>query len=120
MAGSFTSKKYATDNGDVVNIRVQATTIACVIDGVTNAESGDPLSDGFPSAKVSGGRREIGINARTVTLTLTAAKVGYTEGKPLTIPALTEAFYIKCTSGKTGTYLGVACKVIGRSAEVIK
>lgn len=120
MPGTFTRAKYETNRGLVTNIRVQDETIACVINSVGNDEPDADRTGGLPSAKVSGGRREIGINARTVTLILTAAKTGYTIGKPLTIPALTKDFYDACEPGETGTYLGVACEVIGRTEEVIK
>lgn len=120
MPGPFTRGKYETNRGLITNIRVQDETVACTINGVANDEPTGDRTGGLPSAKVSGGRREIGINARTVTLILTAAKAGYTVGKPLTIPALTSDFYDACETGETGTYLGVACEVIGRSDEVIK
>jgi hypothetical protein len=119
MPGSFERSKYETNKAFVTGIRVQDETIACTIGGITNDPPEGARTSGFPSARVSGSSRTIGLNARTVTLTLTAAKTGYTIGKPLTIPALTPEFYDACETGETGTYLGVACEVIGRKDESV-
>lgn len=119
-SGAFQNAKYETDNGNIVAIKVQPETIACTIDSTANDEAAGTLTAGFPSAKVSGSRRTIGINARTVSIRLTAALSGYKADSILRIPALTPAFYTACSTGATGTYLGTACEVVGRSPESIK
>lgn len=119
-SGVFQLARYETDQGNVVNIKVQPETIAASIGGQTNIAATADLSPGFPSAKVSGSNREIGINARIVTVKFTAAKTDYKPDSPLKIPALRPAFFNACQIGAEGTYLGTACRVVGRRAESIK
>lgn len=119
-AGAFSTTKYQTDAGNIVPIKVQPETLACTIASTSNTAPTGDLTAGFPSAKVSGSNRTIGINARTVSIKLTAALAGYKDDSPLKIPALTPTFFNACSVGATGTYLGTACRVIGRRGESIK
>lgn len=119
-AGGFLKAIYETDAGNKVNVKIQPETLDAVIGGVTNNSASGPLTAGFPSAKVGAGRRTIGINCRLVRIKFTAAKAGYKVDAPLTIPALTPAFYNACTTGATGTYLDTACEVIGRTGEDLR
>lgn len=119
-SGAFSASKYETEQGNIVPIKVQPETEALVIGGVTNNPPAGSLTTGFPSAKVSGSNRTIGINARTVTIRLTASLSGYKDDSPLTIPCLTPTFFAACQFGATGTYLGTACRVVGTRAEKIK
>lgn len=121
MAGSFQRAKYSTDTGTVVNVRVQPETLALDIGGNTNDEPSGNRAAGWPSAKVSGGRRTIGINCRSVSLQFTGTPpTGYKALGIISVPIMTKATYDLITQGDTGTYLGAAVEVIGKSGEVIK
>jgi len=119
-SGAFSLTRYETDQNNIVNIKVQPETLAATIASVANDAPTGALTSGFPSAKVSGTNRTIGINARTVSLKLTASLTGYKDDSTLKIPALTPAFFAACQVGATGTYLGTACRVVGRRGESIK
>lgn len=119
-SGAFQPSKYITDFGNVIPIRVQPETLTLEIDQTINVAPNGDVEDGFPSAKVSGTKRSLGINARTVTVAFTASKDGYKDGSPITLPALQPALFQAASYGKTGTYLGSPIRVVGRSAEVIK
>ena len=119
-SGPFSLAQYQTDQNNIVPIKVQPETLAASIGGQTNSSASGTLSAGFPSAKVSGTNRTIGINARTVSIKLTATLSGYKSDSTLKIPALTQTFYNACQVGATGDYLGTACRVVGRSPETIK
>ena len=119
-SGAFSLTRYQTDQGNIVNIKVQPETVAASINSATNTAPTADLTAGFPSAKVSGTRRTLGINARTITIKFTASKAGYKDDSPIKIPALTPAFFNACQVGATGSYNGTNCRVVGRSPEVIK
>lgn len=118
-AGAFSIESYETDPGIIHSIRVQPETLEAVIGAVTNdAADGEPT--GLGSASVSRGRRANGINARLVRLRFTAAPpTGYLPNGTVTIPALTPEFYDAAIRGATGTYLGIAVEVAGRSPETV-
>jgi hypothetical protein len=120
-AGAYTLSKYdATYATEIHPIRVQPETIAASIGTVTNAPPAGALTSPI-SCSVSRGNRQIGLRARLVRLTYSAANApaGYdTRGGTITIPALTEAFYNVAIRGASATYLGETMTVQGRSAEV--
>lgn len=119
MAGAFSKTKYETDGGSIVNIKVQPETLAANITDTNDAPSGS-VTAGFPSAAVQLGRREIGIKARAVSLEFTATlPTGY-KGGLVRIPILTKALYDAISVGSTGTYLGAAVRVVGKSPESIR
>lgn len=116
-AGQFVSSRYTTNDGGVCPCRVQPETLALVIDGVTNAATTDAI-DQEASALMSGGKRQFGVIARTVTIEWTAAPPeGYDPNQLLTVPCLQQAIYNGAKKDTTGTYLGVGVKVKGRSPE---
>lgn len=117
-AGAFEIVGYSTDNGDIVPLRVQPETVAAVL-GTPNASAGSTFAVGFPSAQVSKGKRAIGINARTVSIRLTAVLAGYKEDSILRIPVTTQARWTALTKGTPVTYLSTAGVVVGKSPEVI-
>jgi len=121
-AGEFTRSVYETNEGNFANIKVQPETLLATIDGVINVAGAGPTNQ-EASAQVSKGKRTIGINARTVTLEwVSGVPAGY-SGDPVTIPALTPAFYNACnpnSSTATGTYLEEAVRAVGRSPETVK
>lgn len=118
-AGAFQIEAYETDPGTIHAIRVQPETLAATIGGTANAAATGAIV-GLGSASVSRGRRANGINARLVRLRFTGTPpTGYLENGTVTIPALTPEFYDAAIRGATGSYLGVAVEVSGRSPETI-
>jgi hypothetical protein len=114
-AGPFQLSRYERDNADIHPIRVQPETI---IGGTNPAPGGAPTSD--ISARVSGGRRTLGLTARKVRFVFTAgAPTGYRPGSVLTLPVLTPAAYAALTRGSTFTYLGGTATVVGKSPEYV-
>lgn len=119
MAGAFTLSKYETDLDNVVPIKVQPETLAANIGAANAAPAGDSEA-GFPSADVSRSKRSIGIHARTVSIKFTATPpTGYAANSIYRIPILTKTVYEGISKGDTGTYLSVACQVVGKSPEFI-
>jgi hypothetical protein len=127
-SGSFVRSKYQMTSpaNVVVPIRVQPETLTLECDSVENEPPSGEITEGWPSARVSGGRRSLGIFARTCSFVITAQfPAGYKEGSVLTLPCLNRAFAAAVDSGKTGTYTvaGAARPVefIGKPrAEVVR
>lgn len=125
-AGDFLDAFYQTDNGDIVPIRIQPETASLTLNAVANAAATGPASPGFPSAKVSGGRREFGINARLVRVRFTGTlPPGYSGGKSIiTLPVLAQSVWAGYSKGQTGTYTlnGTAYDVafVGKTGETVK
>lgn len=119
--GPFSYVKYETNDGLIVPIKIQPETEGLVLDSVTNTGATGSLTPGAPSAKVSGSKRSIGINARTVTVRLTAdgsgANAGMKQGSLIRLPVFTPTSYAAYSKGNTGTYKGIACEFAGHSAE---
>lgn len=107
-AGSFVRSKYEYGKkaSTVLPIRVQPETISFEIDSVENTPPTAAITEGWPSARVSGGRRGIGIYARMVSFVITSADKppGYKVGGVLSIPVLNKALAAKIAPGATGTY----------------
>ena len=119
-AGAFVKSKYEAtpDNGGgIYSVKVQPETLACVIATVANAAPAGAV-DQKVSARVGGGKRKIGMNCATISLKFTGTlPTGYKMDGILTIPGLTPAFRAAAAVGATGTYLGQAVEVIGKSPE---
>lgn len=121
-AGEFQRAIYQTNAGNFASVRVQPETLAATIDSVANDEGAGPINQ-EASAQVSKGKRTIGINCRTVTLKFTGTLPDDYTGDPVTIPALTPAFYDACNPNSdtaTGTYLGQPVEAVGRSPETVR
>lgn len=117
--GAFQISKYESDEGGIYAIRVQPETLALTINGTANAAPAGAV-DQEGLARVSGSRRRIGIKARLVRFKFTAQPTGggYEIGETLTLPVLTQATYNAIPrAGGTGTYLGAAIEVIGKSPQ---
>lgn len=117
-AGEFTSSKYESNSGSIYKIRVQDETLSATIGAVANTA---PIAavDQEVSAKASGGKREIGMIARTVTLRFTGTlPTGY-SGDDVTVPVMQSSTFDSWTTpaDQTGTYQGVAVTLVGQSAE---
>lgn len=119
-AGKFTRSTYESDDGKIRSIRVQPETLAATLGGTANAAPAGTLTTGLGSAKVSGSRRSLGCNARTVTLQFTGAVPdGYMPESVVTIPILTKALFDAVAKGTTGVYLGVAVIVLFKTPEYV-
>lgn len=119
--GAFSRSKYdCEDTGLIHPIRVQPETLAASITGTANAAPSGAVSSNI-SARVSAGRRTLGLVARSVNLAApaTGQPDGYQAGGVTRIPALTTAFYNKATKGATCSYLGVDYTVISRTSEKV-
>lgn len=124
-AGSTTKSVYETNSNVFYRCRVQPETLTLEINGQTNdAGSGTPVAN-TPSAKMTGGRRGIGINARLIRLEFTGTlPPGYKMGGILTLPILTPAVFNAIGLDQTGTYTlngtGYDVQVIGKTPEAIR
>jgi hypothetical protein len=118
-AGNFTRTFYESDGNVVYRARVQPETLALDIGGSTNDAPAGPAT-GEGSAKMNGGTRELGINARSVTLAWTATPpTGYDANAVVRVPVMTPAFFQAISLGDTGTYLGAAIEVVSLKSEAI-
>lgn len=120
-AGLFVRSKYTAsyDNTAIHPIRVQPESIAASIGGTTNAAPTGAINNPI-SARVTGSKRTLGLNARKVTIAApaTGQPTGYAPGGTTSIPALNEAFYNAAIKGTPVTYLGVSTfVVVSRSQE---
>lgn len=118
-AGVFTVVNYQMDSGDIAAVRVQPETLAAVIGGETNsAPTGDRTRTG--RVKVSGSKRAYGVHARFVSFVWTADPpdgYGQSSGK-IIIPD--PDVFAAINQDDTGTYLGSAIRVSGKSPEVVR
>lgn len=117
-AGRFSRSKYESNNGEIFPIRVQPETEAATFGGAANVPPA-AAADQPVSARVGGGNRQIGIKARSVTVTWSGAPpAGYTEGQLIRIPILTEDLYDSISpQSTTGSYLGAGIVVVGVNPE---
>jgi hypothetical protein len=120
-AGSFTVTRYAASYGDgdqIHPIRVQPETIAASIGGTANNPPSGSQNNPI-QCRVGGGRRSIGLRARSVTLRapISDPPDGYRPGGITKIPALAEAFYDAAVKGASCSYLGSTFTVVSRSRE---
>lgn len=106
-AGAFVRSKYQMTFPEnvVVPIRVQPETLTLTIGNTANTAPGTDVTSGWPSAQVSGGRRGLGIYARTASFVITGTPpAGYKAGSVLTLPILNRALAALIDIGVQGTY----------------
>lgn len=105
-AGSPVTVGYENGAGVIHPIRIQPETLSVTLNSIANAAPTTAIASNVPSAKVSGGRRSIGINARLVRIRITAATPppGYKVGSPIALPVLTQTAFAAYGKGQTGTY----------------
>lgn len=121
-AGVFTRSRYQAsyDDTQIHPIRVQPETIAMADSGApttTNAAPTGSISNPI-SAKVSAGRRELGLKPRRFVLEVTGTPpTNYSAGSRVTLPILTESFYNAIAVNDTVTYLGATWEVISKIPE---
>jgi len=119
-AGAFEIGRYINNDAVVFGCRPQPETKALVIATITNAYPVGAVTAPV-QARLSGGKRRIGMTARTVTLNFTGAPpAGYSAGRSIRVPCFAQAIYNAATFGAVGTYLGAAVAVVGRSPERIR
>lgn len=120
-AGAFVYSKYQNDVNGIHKVKIQPETLLLEVDGIANvAPLGD--IDTVGSAKVSKGKKAIGVGCRTVTIRFTGTPpTGYKAGGLLRIPILTSALYTSAiTPGATFEYQGVAAELVFASPETRK
>lgn len=115
-AGPFTRAFYqlsSENGGGVVACRVQPETLTFQV-----APSGPATIPG--RARMSGGKRRFGINARAITgVWVGAAPDGYDPNGTIRIPILNPADYATLSLGETITYLGNDLQIVGRTPEAV-
>lgn len=118
--GNFKRSKYVSNGGTrIYPVRIQPETEGLTIGGVANAAVVAEATE-EPSAKVSGGRRGLGVNCRKVRIQFTATPpTGYAANKTLSVPILQPSVFEGISKGNSGTYLGVAVEVVGKTPEFI-
>lgn len=118
--GVFETGIYVDNRGSFRGIRVQPETKALEIDGVSNAYAAGPV-DAVPRAKVSGGRNSYGVNARKVTIRLTAANPApYAPGSTISLPWFVRTTFDALLPDSTGTYNGQPIILVGTTPEKTK
>lgn len=110
-AGVFENVAYELNNGTILSCRVQPETKDLTLDGKKNDPPTGAIVAGYGSVRISGGNRQIGIKARSVTIKFTAAKAGYKEGQSIRLPIFSKTIWEGIAKGQTGTYQGAACVV---------
>lgn len=119
-AGQFERSFYATDNGDIVKLRVQPETLSADFAGTANAGAVGPASAGFPSADVSSSRRSIGIHPRYVTCAWTTAPTGYDDRQVFDIVVPVKATWDAIVDGSAVTYAEGTAEVLNKTPELIR
>jgi len=116
-AGAFARSKYEADNDDVHPIKVQEETLTANLGGVNAAPAG--AVDNTQRVRVSGGKRAYGVKARYASIRFTAQPPAtYKADQVLRIPILTKAIFDGLIPDvTTGTYLNVACIVVGKTGQ---
>lgn len=116
-SGAFVVSKYETDSGEIMPIRIQPETAVTSIGSGANTAPSANVTIPF-SARARGGKRKLGVTARTVTLRpVGTSPAGYKEGQLLIVPILKPALYNATKNGDSATYLGTPFLVVGKSPE---
>lgn len=120
-SGAFISTIYEDNAGNLFSARVQPETLALTVDGVANAAPAGPLPAGVASANMSGSRRQNGINARRINLTLPDGGTPPADykGTPLSVPILTAVLFAAISKQSTVVYLGATWNVAGTTPEKV-
>lgn len=116
-AGKFVVSKYEGDGGYVWSCRVQEETLDLTIDGTANAAPDGDVDIDLGGIRLRPGKRQLGVNPRTVQLEFTGdIPTGYT-GDDLVVPILQKSVFDGYSVDDTGTYLGQAVKVVRKTPE---
>lgn len=116
-AGKFETAKYEAISGTIYPCRAQPETKGATIGGVANSYPADAVTAGVSKIALRKGKRAFGPAIRTATLKLTADGAGdkaeYKANTLHVIPIFAEATYDAWTYNQVGTYLGIACELVG-------
>lgn len=116
-AGEFVKRRYELDNGDVVQIRVQPSTVTTWNPQATSSTLLHPDL----TATVSQGKRTAGINARTARFEwASGVPSGYDPNGIITLPILTASAFDDLTSQETYSYRGGTIRPIGKTKETVR
>ena len=122
--GAFIIARYAATYGAGTNvhpIKIQPETATLVVGGVTNSIPTASVNNQI-SARVAGGKRAIGLNARRISFRFSGTPPtgsGYLANSIITLPWLSP-FTTPVARGATGTYQTGAIVVVGLSPEIAK
>jgi len=123
-AGVFVDSRYKSDNDLVFPIRIQPETAQLVLDTATNTATVNDVGAGLPTLVTRKSRKGFGVHPRFVTIELTAngtgAKADYLEGTQHRVPILQKAMWESLVKGDVGTYLGIACKLVSKTPELLR
>lgn len=120
-AGAFVRSRYAASyDAEIHPIRVQPETLLAAIGGTANTAPTGAITNPI-SARASGSKRSLGLNARKVQLAAPATNppAGYQPGGVTSIPALNQAFYDLALKGTNCTYLSATFVVVSRTTEYV-
>lgn len=118
-AGGFSRTRYLSDTGLVHPGRTQPETAQLVIEGIANASITAAVTSGF-RFQVGRAKDACGLLPRKVNVVFTGTLPnGYKADQTYCIPVFDPAVWAAISVGNTGTYLGEAIEVIGKTAEDI-
>jgi len=116
-AGSFEPGLYEAISGTIYPVRAQPETKGLTIGGVANDYPAGPATSGVSRIRLRKGKRAVGPAIRTATVVLTADGTGetgeYEAGTRHVVPLFSQDTYDAYQIDQTGTYLGIACRVVG-------
>lgn len=116
-AGQFEPGKYESISGTIYPCRAQPETKELTIGGTANAYPAAAVTPGVSRIRLRKGKRAFGPAIRTATVVLTADGAGdkaeYSSGSTHVVPLFAQATYDALTVDEVGTYLGIACRLVG-------
>lgn len=116
-AGKFEAAKYEAPSGTIYPCRAQPETKEASIGGTANAYPVGAVTAGVSKIALRKGKRAFGPAIRTATLKLTADGAGekaeYKKDTTHVVPIFSEATYDAWNYNEVGTYLGIACELVG-------
>lgn len=121
-AGAFVVTRYQAvySAAQIHPIKVQPETLALTIEGVANNPPVGAATSPI-SASVSGGKRQLGLNAAKVSIRFVdAPPSGYLANSTIRLPLLNAAIRAAAVRSAPGEYLGVEIVVVSNfSPEVV-
>ena len=116
-AGDFTVSKYEGDGGYVWSCRVQEETLELTIGETANTAPEGAVDEDLGGIRLRPGKRQLGVNPRTVQLEFTGdPPTGY-SGDDLRVVILDPDVFAGIEVGDTGTYLSAAVEVVRKTPE---
>lgn len=116
-AGRFETAKYEAISGTIYPCRAQPETKETTIGGTANAYPTAAVTTGVSKIALRKGKRAFGPAIRTATLKLTANGTGETAEYEINtthvVPIFAQATYDSWQYNGVGTYLGIACELVG-------